>query len=209
MTVPAPATSMVGVTELKLTGIELTTVELPLVAPFRTSFATETMREALLLRVVTSEGEGWGECVAAGDPAGPARVAGGEGDPVDAVVVGGDREALQRQRVRRHRAAGGRRQRLGEEIVVERRAASSGLRLDQHELGAALGLDVVPEAGAVADPPRADRRPEGEAVPAVREQPFGPLVGGGGQGIERHAWTLRVPAADGFVRGNENRSGRS
>ncbi|AIY18621.1 o-succinylbenzoate synthase [Pimelobacter simplex] len=53
---------------MKLTGIELVTVALPLVAPFRTSFGTETEREALLLRVVTDEGEGWGECVAMAEP---------------------------------------------------------------------------------------------------------------------------------------------
>jgi O-succinylbenzoate synthase len=41
---------------------------MPLVAPFRTSFGTETTREALLLRVVTSDAEGWGECVAMADP---------------------------------------------------------------------------------------------------------------------------------------------
>src|SRR4051794_18546463 len=41
---------------------------MPLVAPFRTSFGTVTGRAALLLRVVTDEGEGWGECVAMGSP---------------------------------------------------------------------------------------------------------------------------------------------
>ena len=41
---------------------------MPLVAPFRTSFGTETERDALLLRAVTDEAEGWGECVAMGEP---------------------------------------------------------------------------------------------------------------------------------------------
>lgn len=49
---------------MKLTGVELRTVELPLVAPFRTSFGTQTVREVLLLRAVTPDAEGWGECVA-------------------------------------------------------------------------------------------------------------------------------------------------
>ena len=44
--------------------IELVRVEIPLVRPFRTSFGTDTVRDALLVRVVTSEAEGWGECVA-------------------------------------------------------------------------------------------------------------------------------------------------
>ncbi|HZE41746.1 MAG TPA: o-succinylbenzoate synthase [Stackebrandtia sp.] len=53
---------------MRITGVELRRVALPLVAPFRTSFGTETVRDALLLRVVTDDGEGWGECVADSDP---------------------------------------------------------------------------------------------------------------------------------------------
>lgn len=53
---------------MKLTGVELRRISMPLVAPFRTSFATATSRDALLLRVVTDEAEGWGECVAMADP---------------------------------------------------------------------------------------------------------------------------------------------
>jgi o-succinylbenzoate synthase len=56
--------------QLRLTveAVELRRVRLPLVAPFRTSFGTQTERDALLLRAVTSQGEGWGECVALRDP---------------------------------------------------------------------------------------------------------------------------------------------
>src|SRR5690242_6023139 len=53
---------------MKLTGIELRRVRMPLVAPFRTSFGTATERDVLLLRAVTDEAEGWGECVAMADP---------------------------------------------------------------------------------------------------------------------------------------------
>jgi O-succinylbenzoate synthase len=53
---------------MKLTGVELHRISMPLVAPFRTSFGTETTRDILLLRVVTDEAEGWGECVAMTDP---------------------------------------------------------------------------------------------------------------------------------------------
>jgi O-succinylbenzoate synthase len=53
---------------VKLTGVELKHVSLPLVAPFRTSFGTQTTRDLLLLRVVTDAGEGWGECVTMADP---------------------------------------------------------------------------------------------------------------------------------------------
>jgi o-succinylbenzoate synthase len=53
---------------MKLTGVELRHVRMPLVAPFRTSFGTTTWREVLLLRVVAGDTEGWGECVAMADP---------------------------------------------------------------------------------------------------------------------------------------------
>jgi o-succinylbenzoate synthase len=53
---------------MKLTGVELRRISMPLVAPFRTSFGTETTRDILLLRVVTDEAEGWGECVAMSGP---------------------------------------------------------------------------------------------------------------------------------------------
>ncbi|GGB28967.1 o-succinylbenzoate synthase [Flexivirga endophytica] len=53
---------------MKLTGIELRRVGMPLVAPFRTSFGVQHERDVLLVRVVTDQAEGWGECVAMGDP---------------------------------------------------------------------------------------------------------------------------------------------
>jgi O-succinylbenzoate synthase len=53
---------------MKLTGVELRRIRMPLVAPFRTSFGTETDRDVLLLRAVTDEAEGWAECVAMSDP---------------------------------------------------------------------------------------------------------------------------------------------
>jgi O-succinylbenzoate synthase len=53
---------------VKLSGVELLRVRMPLVAPFRTSFGTQSERELLLLRAVTSDGEGWGECGAMVDP---------------------------------------------------------------------------------------------------------------------------------------------
>lgn len=48
--------------------VELHRVEVPLVRPFETSFGRETVREVLLVHVVTDTGEGWGECVAGRDP---------------------------------------------------------------------------------------------------------------------------------------------
>ena len=53
---------------MKLTAVELRRISLPLVSPFRTSFGTQTTRDALLVRAVTPDVEGWGECVAMIDP---------------------------------------------------------------------------------------------------------------------------------------------
>jgi o-succinylbenzoate synthase len=53
---------------MKLTGIELRRIAMPLVAPFRTSFGTELARDILLVRAVTDDAEGWGECVAMSGP---------------------------------------------------------------------------------------------------------------------------------------------
>src|SRR6476646_4763877 len=53
---------------VKLTAVELRRISLPLVAPFRTSFGTETTKEALLVRALTPDGEGGGECVAMDAP---------------------------------------------------------------------------------------------------------------------------------------------
>lgn len=41
---------------------------MPFVAPFRTSSGTQTARDVLLLRAITDQGAGWGECVALDEP---------------------------------------------------------------------------------------------------------------------------------------------
>ncbi|MGN9807750.1 o-succinylbenzoate synthase [Micromonospora sp. BQ11] len=53
---------------MKLTGCELRWLTMPLLGPFRTSFGTVTNREILLVRAVTEDAEGWGECVAMSAP---------------------------------------------------------------------------------------------------------------------------------------------
>src|SRR3954453_10642328 len=53
---------------MKLSTVELRRAELPLVAPFRTSFGTETTKDVLLVRVETPDADGWGECVAVQSP---------------------------------------------------------------------------------------------------------------------------------------------
>ncbi len=53
---------------MKITAVELRRIRMPLVSPFRTSFGTATERRVLLVRVVTPDAEGWGECVAMEEP---------------------------------------------------------------------------------------------------------------------------------------------
>jgi O-succinylbenzoate synthase len=53
---------------VELESVELRRIAMPLVAPFRTSFGTQTARDILLVRVRTDVGEGWGECAALADP---------------------------------------------------------------------------------------------------------------------------------------------
>lgn len=48
---------------VRLVGFELRVLHLPLVAPFTTSFGTEEVREVIVVRALTSDGEGWGEIV--------------------------------------------------------------------------------------------------------------------------------------------------
>jgi O-succinylbenzoate synthase len=52
----------------RVRAVELRTVAIPLVSPFRTSFGEETEKACLLARVETDDAQGWGECVAGPDP---------------------------------------------------------------------------------------------------------------------------------------------
>jgi O-succinylbenzoate synthase len=53
---------------MKIEAFELRRLRMPLVNPFRTSFGTENERDVLLVRAITPEAEGWGECVALKEP---------------------------------------------------------------------------------------------------------------------------------------------
>jgi O-succinylbenzoate synthase len=53
---------------MKLNAVELRRIKLSLVAPFETSFGVQTERDVLLVKAITSVGEGWGECVALEEP---------------------------------------------------------------------------------------------------------------------------------------------
>jgi O-succinylbenzoate synthase len=51
-----------------LEGFELRVLQIPLVAPFTTSFGTETVREVIIARALTADGDGWGEVVTGASP---------------------------------------------------------------------------------------------------------------------------------------------
>ncbi|WP_243075355.1 o-succinylbenzoate synthase [Microbacterium sp. SS28] len=51
-----------------LEGFELRVLNVPLVAPFTTSFGTETVREVIIVRALTTDGDGWGEIVTQASP---------------------------------------------------------------------------------------------------------------------------------------------
>jgi O-succinylbenzoate synthase len=53
---------------MKIDAVELRRVRMRMVAPFRTSFGVEHERDILLVRVIASEAEGWGECGALSRP---------------------------------------------------------------------------------------------------------------------------------------------
>ncbi|MGH8835557.1 MAG: o-succinylbenzoate synthase [Actinomycetes bacterium] len=72
---------------MKLAGVELRRIAMPLVAPFRTSFGTESVRDVLLVRVETPDQQGWGECVAAAEPRYSAEYADGCADVLRRFLV--------------------------------------------------------------------------------------------------------------------------
>ncbi|MDE0546532.1 o-succinylbenzoate synthase [Microbacterium sp. C7(2022)] len=49
-------------------GFELRVLHLPLVSPFTTSFGTESVREVMVVRALTADGDGWGEIVTQAAP---------------------------------------------------------------------------------------------------------------------------------------------
>ena len=51
-----------------LDGFELRVLHIPLVSPFTTSFGTETVREVIVVRALTPDGDGWGEIVTQAAP---------------------------------------------------------------------------------------------------------------------------------------------
>src|ERR1035438_6822569 len=64
---PPPGAAETGMGP-RVEAVELVRIAIPLVAPFRTSFGVQTERDVLLVHLIGEAGEGWGECVAMGEP---------------------------------------------------------------------------------------------------------------------------------------------
>jgi len=62
---------------VRLDEVELRRIALPFVTPFRTSFGTIVERDILVVHVRSAAAEGWGECVALGEPVYSAEWVGG------------------------------------------------------------------------------------------------------------------------------------
>lgn len=65
---PKPTPTASPAAAVALEGFELRVLHLPLVSPFTTSFGTETVREVIVVRALTSDGDGWGEIVTGAAP---------------------------------------------------------------------------------------------------------------------------------------------
>lgn len=133
--------------------VELLRVRLPLVAPFRTARVTTAVKEALLVRVHTSAGEGWGECTAQATPA-------YDGETIDGARIALRDHLLPRAfagttltDVRGHRAA----RAALECAVLDARLRAEGVSLATW-LGADRATVVAGVAVGLADDPEALRR---------------------------------------------------
>lgn len=157
-----------------LDGFELRVLHIPLVSPFTTSFGTETVREVIVVRALTADGEGWGEIVTGEAPRYSSEYTQGAWDVALRYLVPA---LLDRRTMAPEDVAGVLRPFIGH------RMAKAGLELAV--LDAAL---------------RATGRPLGEYLGAVRDRvPSGVSVG-----IQRDAATLvdvvRGYLDEGYVR---------
>ena len=59
---------MTDIAPATISHVELRRVDLPFVTPFRTSFGVQVVRQAILVRVLGDDVEGWGEVVCGTDP---------------------------------------------------------------------------------------------------------------------------------------------
>lgn len=144
--------------------MELRTVRLPFLVPFRSVLGTSRWRDVLLVRVGTSDGDGWGECAALAEPTysaeyveGAAAVLRAHLVPLLMAVTGGDVEAAGvgpvLAAVRGHRMA----KAALETAVLDAELRAAGVSLARYlgatretvEAGVAVGM--TPSVAALLD----------------------------------------------------------
>jgi O-succinylbenzoate synthase len=145
MPIATPAASVA------LEGVELRVLHVPLVAPFTTSFGTETVREVIVVRALTSDGEGWGEIVTQSDPLYSSEYTQGAWDVSLRFLVPA---LLDRHRIAPHQVAGALEPFKGHRMAkagLELAVLDAALRAEGRSFGAYVGAvhDRVPSGVSV------------------------------------------------------------
>jgi O-succinylbenzoate synthase len=145
MPIATPAASVA------LEGVELRVLHVPLVAPFTTSFGTETVREVIVVRALTSDGEGWGEIVTQSDPLYSSEYTQGAWDVSMRFLVPA---LLDRHRIAPHEIAGALEPFKGHRMAkagLELAVLDAALRAEGRSFGAYVGAvhDRVPSGVSV------------------------------------------------------------
>lgn len=145
MPIATPAASVA------LQGFELRVLHVPLVAPFTTSFGTETVREVIVVRALTSDGEGWGEIVTQSDPLYSSEYTQGAWDVSLRFLVPA---LLDRHRIAPHEIAGALEPFKGHRMAkagLELAVLDAALRAEGRSFGAYVGAvhDRVPSGVSV------------------------------------------------------------
>jgi O-succinylbenzoate synthase len=134
-----------------LEGFELRVLQLPLVSPFTTSFGTDTVREVIIVRALTGDGDGWGEIVTGEAPLYSSEYTQGAWDVALRFMVPA---LLDRGTIAPHEVAGVLRPFVGHRMAkagLELAVLDAGLRTEGRPLGEYLGAarDRVPSGVSV------------------------------------------------------------
>jgi len=136
---------------LVLDAVELRILHLPLVAPFTTSFGTETVREVIVVRARTADGDGWGEIVTQAAPTYSSEYTRSAWDVAQRYLIPA---LLERGRVLPEEVAGVFEPFIGHRMVkagLELAVLDAALRAEGRSLGAYLGaaVDRIPSGVSV------------------------------------------------------------
>ncbi|MGV9193904.1 o-succinylbenzoate synthase [Microbacterium sp. MC2] len=136
---------------VRLEAVELRVLHLPLVAPFTTSFGTQTVREVIVVRARTADGDGWGEIVTQQEPTYSSEYTQGAWDVAQRFLIPA---LLQRRDLAPHDVAGVLDPVVGHRMVkagLELAVLDAALRAEGRSLGTCLGAttDRIPSGVSV------------------------------------------------------------